>query len=55
MSSSDENQRNVIDEPIGKEEVLDLGESLHRVKNDPQKSLNLLRLLNRKAITAELL
>ena len=35
MSSSDENQRDVVGEPIDKEDVLDLGESLHRVKNDP--------------------
>ena len=55
MSVSDENQGQSIDEPIEKEEVLTYGESLHRVKNDPQKSLNILKILNNKAITAELL
>ena len=35
MSDSDGSQKQVVDEPIAKEEVLDLGESLHRVKNDP--------------------
>ena len=42
-------------EPIDKEEVLNLGISLNKVRNDPEKSLNILRLLKRKAITAELL
>ena len=31
--------------------MLDLGDSLGRSKNDPQKALNILKLLDRKAIT----
>ena len=43
------------DEPIGPEEVINIGEMLSENYNNPAKALQLLKVLDRKKITAELL
>ena len=42
-------------EPITSEEVIELGAQLVKIKNDPEKALKLLKVLDRKGITAKML
>ena len=43
------------DQPIGVEEARELGAELEKYKNDPIKALQLLKILERKAITPTIL
>lgn len=43
----------VEEQPISNEEVLELSAQLYKNKNDPEKALSLLKLLDRKKITAQ--
>jgi hypothetical protein len=42
-------------EPISKEELIELGNSLDKAKQNPEVSLKLLKVLDKKIVTAELL
>lgn len=44
-----------VEEGISVEEVLELRKQLRTHKDDPEKALQLLKILNKKCITAELL
>ncbi len=42
-----------VNEAISSEELLQIGVQLHKEKNDPDRALKLLKILDRKLITAE--
>ena len=44
-----------LDEPISVEEAREIGVELEKYKNDPIKALQLLKVLERKAITPTIL